>query len=284
MSGNEPVVHVYVLADGAAHPLRLAALLREAGTDFRNVYAGLPEEDAGDASLFLAAVTDANAPWLAELDAMDLRLPCFTLIWSRADIDALTHHLRQFLIADIGDGMTALIRYFDPRNLLVAMEAWGDEISDKLMSPIEQWKYRGHSESWERLDGPVDGSATQIAPLAIQLTQEQLDRFVQHCEPDQLLATLIETGSAPIDGAYLPRFTDFLHRYRKAAAWGLTEPADRLRFCELSYRYGAAFDEHNSVRAALEERMHTDSSMAACEENIHPTVWEQLLVNVPKGE
>ena len=110
------------------------------------------------------------------------------------------------------------------------------------------------------------------------------DRFVQHCEPDQLLATLIETGSAPIDGAYLPRFTDFLHRYRKAAAWGLTEPADRLRFCELSYRYGAAFDEHNSVRAALEERMHTDSSMAACEENIHPTVWEQLLVNVPKGE
>ncbi|WP_296226234.1 DUF4123 domain-containing protein [Ralstonia sp. UBA689] len=284
MSGNETPVHIYVLADGAAYPLRLAALLREAGTEFRNVYAGLPEEEAGDASLFLAHVTDADAPWLAELDAMDLQAPCLTLIWSRADIDALAKHLRQFLIADIGDGMTALIRYYDPRNLLVTMEVWGDEISDKLMWPIEQWKYRGHSETWERIDGPADGCTTQTAPLPIQLTQEQLDRFVEHCEPDQLLAALVENGIAPQDGPYLPRFTNFLHRYQKAAAWGLTEPADRLRFCELSYRYGPAFDEHSNVRIALEERMRSSSSMAACEEGIHPTVWEQLLAKAPNGK
>jgi len=283
MSGNENTVHIYVLADGAAYPLRLAALLREAGTEFRNVYAGLPEEEAGDASLFLARVADANAPWLAELDAMDLQAPCLTLIWSRADIDPLARHLRQFLIADIGDGMTALIRYYDPRNLLLAMEVWGDEISDKLMEPIEQWKYRGHSESWERIDGPANSGATQTVPLSIQLTQEQLDRLVQHCEPDQLLAALVESGTAPQDGPYLPRFSDFLHRYQKAAAWGLTEPADRLRFCELSYQYGPAFDEHGSVRIALEKRMHSGSSMAACEEGIHPATWEQLLTKAKRS-
>lgn len=282
MSGNETPVHIYVLADGATYPLRLAALLREAGTEFRNVYTGLPEEEAGDASLFLARVIDANAPWLGELDAMDLQAPCLTLIWSRADIDALARHLQQFLIADIGDSMTALIRYYDPRNLLVAMEVWGDEISEKLMQPIEQWKYRGHSETWERIDGPADGCTTQTAPLAIHLTQEQLDRFVEHCEPDQLLAALVENGTATQEGPYLPRFTNFLHRYQKAAAWGLTEPAERLRFCELSYRYGSAFDEHSSVRIALEERARSGNSMAACEEGIHPTVWEQLLARAEK--
>ncbi|WP_241365449.1 hypothetical protein, partial [Escherichia coli] len=76
----------------------------------------------------------------------------------------------------------------------------------------------------------ANSGATQTVPLSIQLTQEQLDRLVQHCEPDQLLAALVESGTAPQDGPYLPRFSDFLHRYQKAAAWGLTEPADRLRF------------------------------------------------------
>ncbi|MCX0231903.1 hypothetical protein NMW17_24730, partial [Escherichia coli] len=93
----------------------------------------------------------------------------------------------------------------------------------------------------------------------------------------------VESGTAPQDGPYLPRFSDFLHRYQKAAAWGLTEPADRLRFCELSYQYGPAFDEHGSVRIALEKRMHSGSSMAACEEGIHPATWEQLLTKAKRS-
>lgn len=284
MTKNEHPVHIYVLADGAVYPTHVAALLRAAGAEYRNVYAGLPEEDAGDASLFLARVDDAQAPWLAELDAMDLLAPCLTLIWSRAELDALARHLHQFLIADIGDGMTALIRYFDPRNLLVAMEVWGDDICDKLMQPIEQWKYRGHSETWERIDGPAEAGATQAEPLAIHLSQEQLDRLVAHCEPDQLLAALVENRIVKPEGPYLPRFMDFLPRYQKAAAWGLAEPADRLRFCELTYQYGPAFDQHGDVHSALEERRCTDASMLACEKNIHPIVWEQLLAKKNKQE
>ncbi|AOZ09951.1 DUF4123 domain-containing protein [Cupriavidus malaysiensis] len=276
MKEDEQPVSIYVLADGAAHPGRIGSLLREAHVEFRNVFAGLPEADAGDASLLLARVDDTKAPWLAQVDAMDMQAPCLTLIWSRVEIDALARHLHQFLIADIGEGMTALIRYYDPRNLVVAMEVWGDDIAERLMQPIEQWKYRGYHEAWQRLEGPMGGTRTQDTALAISLSQQQLDRLTEHCEPDQLLATLVENGTVAPSEPYLERFMAFLPRYQRAAAWGLTEPADRLRFCELSYQFGEAFDQHEHVTAALRQRQETGTSMAACEQAIHPSVWEQL--------
>ncbi len=279
MTEEESAVHIYMLADGAVHPTRIGALLRESGADFRNVYAGLPEADAGDACVFLARVDDPKAPWLAQFDAMDLRAPCITLIWSRVDIDRLARHLHQFLVADIGEGMTALIRYYDPRNLLVTMEVWGDDIVERIMRPIQQWKYRGYSDEWQCIDGPMEGESTQDTPLSIQLSQEQLDRLTEHCEPDQLLAALVEGGV--VDGAdpYLTRFMAFLPRYQRAAEWGLTEPADRMYFCELSYRYGPDFDAHDDMRRALEERASSGQTMIACADGVHPSVWEQLAKN-----
>lgn len=109
---------------------------------------------AGDASLFLAHVADAEEPWLAKLDELDLLAPCISLIWSRAGIDALATHLQQFLIADIGDGMGVMLRYFDPRNLKTTMTLWGEDTTQKLMAPSCNGNIAGMSRSGSAWTAP----------------------------------------------------------------------------------------------------------------------------------
>lgn len=274
MSQADPIF-IYVLADGAQHHAQVGDLIRQASAH-RNVYAGLPEEKAGDASLFLAHVADAEEPWLAKLDELDLLAPCISLIWSRAGIDALATHLQQFLIADIGDGMGVMLRYFDPRNLKTTMTLWGEDTTQKLMAPILQWKYRGHEPEWQRLDGPMNGHTVQTAPVAIRFDQQQVDAFMAHSEPDQLLGTLVENGTVPADGPYLPRFRDFLARYRRVTRWHLTEPADRLRYCEHSYQYGLEFDLYPEVCSALKSRAESGEGFGDCMDRIPDYVWNSL--------
>ncbi|MEM5433036.1 DUF4123 domain-containing protein [Cupriavidus oxalaticus] len=276
MTTERNPVHIYALADGAQHPLLIGDLVREA-TEHRNVFAGLPEEDAGDASLFLAHIANADEPWLAKLDALDQLAPCMTLLWSRVGIDALATHLRQFLVADLGDGLNVLVRYFDPRNLSTVMALWGDDTTRKLMAPIRQWKYRGRESEWKRLDGPPNGNEFQTAPVAIALTQQRVDAFVAHCEPDEMLAGLIEDGIVPGDGLYLRRFLDFIERYKRLAVWQLTEPADRVGYCQYSYRYGADFDQDPEVRSALERRMRDGGTFSARMAEIPDYVWNRVL-------
>jgi len=244
----------------------------------RNVYAGLPEEEAGDASLFLARIVDADAPWLARLGQLDLLAPCMTLVWSRVGIDALATHLQQFLVADLGDGVSAMVRYFDPRNLRKVMTLWGDETTRRLMDPIPKWMYRGHEAAWQCLAGPLNGRhQIQTTPVAITFDSQQIDAFMAHCEPDQMLAGLVEDGTVPGEGPYLPRFLDFIERYQRAAAWRLIEPVDRLGYCQHSYRYGADFDQDPEVRRALELRMHVGGTFSACMNGIPDYVWNRML-------
>ena len=98
---------LFALIDGAAHPAVILPLLQENGVDFRNVFQGLPEEKLGAASLFLAPIDIPDDAWVTELDRLDGHLPCLSLVWGRVELDDLAAHLRAFLFADIGDGMTA---------------------------------------------------------------------------------------------------------------------------------------------------------------------------------
>lgn len=280
MTEESNPIHIYALVDGAQHPLPIRDALQGA-PDIRNVYAGLPEEAAGNASLFLARIDNAKAQWLSTLDRLDHLAPCLTLIWSRAGIGELAVHLQSFLLADIGDGMTALVRYFDPRNLAFVLEVWGKDITEELMKPIQQWKYRGYAEDWQRIDGLLDGTQTVVDPVKIPLSQEQVDLITTHCEADQLLAALIENGDVNGDGAYLPRFEAFEARYLRAIQWGLEEPADRLLYCQYSYLYGADFDSHPDVRSAF-ERSTPDQSFGERLASVWPTVWESLLAKQRK--
>ncbi|MGA7813609.1 DUF4123 domain-containing protein [Caballeronia sp.] len=242
------------LIDAAVCPSVIYPLLEKSGTDFCSVFSGLPEEELGPASLFLAPIDDVAADWVVELDRIDLHSPCLSLVWSRVDSPLLVSHLQAFLFADIGDGMTAMVRYFDPRTTGAVFKVWGEQIGNMFMGPIERWMYRGRHADWQRIENDSLTGARICRSIRIELEQADIDALCAHSEPDELLALLIESGL--VDGAppYLDRLAGFMPRYQRAAEWGLVEATDRLSFCQHTYLYGASFDRHEWVHHAMTAR------------------------------
>jgi hypothetical protein len=273
---NSPQAQLFGLVDAAACPGRISALLERSGERFQSVYAGLPEQEAGLASLFVVRVGDEKADWVEELSQIDLHTPCLSLLWSRVDLDPLVTHLQAFLFADIGDNMTALVRFFDPRNIDVVPGIWGEQVCSMFMGPFEQWLYRGRHSDWQRIRNESNGDARICRSVLIRLNQAEVDTLMAHTEPDELLATLI--ASEVVDGArpYLERFNDFYPRYQKAQQWGLTEASDRLIFCQHTYRYGSEFDRHYRIHDLLSQRKKTGQRLAFVIQEVPPVVWKEI--------
>ncbi|TCW85050.1 DUF4123 domain-containing protein [Burkholderia sp. SRS-46] len=264
------------LIDGAASPARLQPLLEQSGTQFVSLYEGLPEEQLGPASLFLARIDDPDATWVHELDQIDLCSPCLTLVWSRVGLQELATHLRAFLFAGIGDGMTAMVRFFDPRNTGAVLDMWGEQICDVFLAPIERLKYRGRHEQWQTVENDSLKVGRVSRSVMIELDEKDIDKLMAHTEPDELMASLIDLGHIDATLPYRSRFLDFEPRYRRALEWGFTEPRDRLAYCDYSYRYGAGFDQHQYIRDALMSRRRTGGAFDAMVDRTPGWVWDEL--------
>ncbi|VBB14430.1 DUF4123 domain-containing protein [Burkholderia stabilis] len=273
---NERNVRLFALIDGAAAPEPLQAVREQAGVEFMNVYEGLPEAESGLASLFLMPVPDPDAAWVTELDCIDRHSPCLSLVWGRVPIDQLAAHLRAFLFADIGDGVTAMVRFFDPRNTGAVFDVWGESIRDIFMGPIERWMYRGRHPDWQHVENDTLHGAKICRSILIELEQRDVDALTAHTEPDELLAVTIDTGL--VDGAltYLDRLADFMPRYERALHWGLTEPSDKLGFCRKTYLYGMEFDRNPHIAEALNLRKRLDTTFYSAMDGVPSHVWRDL--------
>jgi hypothetical protein len=267
---------LFGLVDGAACPEKIFPLLERSGERFQSVYAGLPEEEADYASLYVVCITNEKADWVEELIQIDLHTPCLSLLWSRVDLDLLVTHLQAFLFADIGDNMTAMVRYFDPRNIDAVLGAWGTQVAGMFMAPIEQWRYRGRHSDWQRIRNDSRVDARICRSIVIQLNQSEVDALTAHTEPDELLATLVEIGMVDGKRPYVERFADFIPRYRQAVQWNISEPADRLAFCHYSYLYGAAYDKHIFVNDLLLQRTRTGEPFRQAVLRVPARVWKQI--------
>ncbi|RDV00734.1 DUF4123 domain-containing protein [Trinickia dinghuensis] len=267
---------LFSLIDGAASPARLAPLLEQSGAQFVSLYKALPEAQLGPASLFLARIDDPDATWLGELNEIDLHSPCLTLFWSRVSLQELAIHLSAFLFAGIGEGMTVMIRFFDPRNTGAVLEMWSEQIRDMFLSPIVRLKYRGRHEQWQTVESDPPNAGCIFRSVAIDLDQQDIDKLTAHSEPDVLMASLVDFGHIDQTLPYRRRFLDFEPRYIRALDWGFVEPRDRLTYCDYSYRFGANFDQHRQVRDALTSRRETSASFDATMDRIPRSVWNDL--------
>jgi hypothetical protein len=273
---NARRVRLFGLIDGAACPAKIQPLLEHAGVDFRSVYAGLPEEELGPAALFLAPIGDTEADWVVELDQIDIHSPCLSLIWSRVDLDDMVTHLQAFLFVDIGDGMTAMVRFFDPRNIGAVFNVWGEQIQKIFMGPMERWMYRGRHEDWQRIENDSLTGARICNSIMVRLDQADIDALTAHTEPDELLAALIRSDLVDAAPPYLERLADFMPRYRQALQWGLTEAADRLNFCQHTYLYGLEFDRHPRLHDALATRKTTGQPFSLVVDGMPGYVWDEV--------
>lgn len=267
---------LFALVDGAANPATIQPLLEESGVDFKSVYEGLPEEKLGSASLFLAPIDDTDANWVTQLDQIDRHSPCLSLVWGRVGLADLAAHLRAFLFADIGDGMTAMVRFFDPRNTQAVFDVWGNQIFDLFIGPIERWMYRGRHQDWQRIENDTLTGARLCRSITIHLDQSDIDTLTEHTEPDELLALLIESGVIEKGLPYLDRFSDFIPRYERALQWGLAETTDRLFFCQHTYRYGPDFDRHPRIIEALMASKASGKRFSSVVDAVPLYAWEEL--------
>ncbi|CAG9242620.1 conserved hypothetical protein [Burkholderia diffusa] len=273
---DEKRARLFALIDGAAAPEQLQALREHAGLEFTNVYEGLPEAGSGLASLFLTPVPDPDAAWVTELDRIDRQSPCLSLVWGRVPVDQLAVHLRAFLFADIGDGVLAMVRFFDPRNTGAVFRVWGKQIFDIFMAPIDRWMYRGRHADWQRVENDALHGTRICRSILIELEQNDVDVLTAHCEPDGLLGVLVDAGL--VDGAspYLERFSDFMLRYERASHWKLTEPVDKLGFCRHAYLYGTEFDRHPAIAEALGACRRSGASFQSAIEAVPRHAWNDL--------
>ncbi|WP_431227329.1 DUF4123 domain-containing protein [Burkholderia contaminans] len=276
---NERHVRLFALVDGAAAPEPLQAVREQSGVAFMNVYEGLPEAESGLASLFLIPVPDAGAAWVTELDRIDRHSPCLSLVWGRVPIDQLAAHLRAFLFADIEEGVTAMVRFFDPRNTGAVFDVWGESIRDVFMGPIERWMYRGRHRDWQNIENDALHGAKICRPILIELDQADIDALTTHTEPDELLAVVTDSGLVDSARPYLDRLADFMPRYEQALHWGLTEPSDKLGFCRNTYLYGMEFDRHPEVAGALNMRKALDTTFYSAMDGVPSHVWRALSRN-----
>lgn len=273
---NERHVRLFALIDGAAAPERLQAVREQAGVKIMNVYEGLPEAESGLASLFLVPVQDPDAAWVTELDRIDRHSPCLSLVWGCVPIDQLAVHLRAFLFADIGDGVTAMVRFFDPRNTGAVFNVWGESIRDTFMGPIERWMYRGRHPEWQHVENDTLHGAKICRSILIELEQRDVDALTAHTEPDELLAVMIDTGLVDGGLTYLDRLSDFMPRYERALHWGLIEPSDKLGFCRKTYLYGMEFDRNPEIAEALNMRKQLGTTFYLAMDGVPSHVWREL--------
>ncbi|MBN3747324.1 DUF4123 domain-containing protein [Burkholderia sp. Se-20373] len=273
---SSPPARLMGLIDAAVCPPKVVPLLERAGVPYLSVFAGLPEEELGHASLFLVSVTDTEADWFMELDRLDLQSPCLSLIWSTVEMDALVTHLQAFLFADIGDNMTAMVRFFDPRNTEAVFGVWGEQVRAMFMGPFEKWMYRGRHRAWQHIRNDSTAPARVCRSVMIRLEQVDIDVLTVHTEPDEILAALVESGDVDGERPYLDRFEDFIPRYLRAVQWGIREPGDRLVFCQYTYLYGADFDQHRVVNDLLIQRQQSDEPFGAAIAGVPASVWDEI--------
>lgn len=94
--------------------------------------------------------------------------------------------------------------------------------------------------------------------------------------PDEILAALIESGDVDGERPYPDRFEDFIPRYRRAVRWGISEPGDRLVFCQYTYLYGEDFDQHRLVHGLLTEHQQSDEPFGVAITRVPAGVWEEI--------
>ncbi|MBN3839511.1 DUF4123 domain-containing protein [Burkholderia sp. Ac-20349] len=273
---------LYGLVDGAQYPDSIATWVLEFSPEVRSLFEGLPEEEAGNSAPILFEIDDAKSEWVRHIDELDRYRPCFTVVRSALSIDELTLHLQRFLFVDIGEGMQALLRWFDPRSLPSILEVWGKAAQAELTRPLTMWMYRGGRSEWQHVGIDARASAADAGEFPRFLSQRQLDDLERHDEPHALMSELSDLGLIDTSQSYATRYQNFLRRYNRAGEWALTSRADRHAFCMGSYQYGESFDRHDEIRAAIRSSVASRAPLVQSFDMVPAYVWRELMCSHEK--
>ena len=135
---SQPALRLYALVDGAQYSAQLGKPLTvHAG--LYPLFAGTPDAALAHAGPWLVDVELADSALIAVLAALELAAPAVTWLIAQQDLDGLAQLLQLLLDAELPDGRTALLRFWDPRVLFNLAELLDPSQRETFFAHIHEW-------------------------------------------------------------------------------------------------------------------------------------------------
>ena len=209
----------------------------------------------------LAALDDEQQVELLErndLQCVETGQPMFcALLASSVETQSLATSLGSRMLLDAPTGQTAWLRFHDPR-VFSALAWWLDQDQiGCLMGQVRNWTwYEPRDASWHRLERP-----SVSVPRRLRLSQEQWDRLQRQPLVNRALK---ESARRPPLGLRLRDLVELIDvQLIRAAASGLAEATDLIRFAAMTARHGEAWVNHPVATRALSAAAERRQTLAA---------------------
>lgn len=122
----------------------------------------------------------SHCDWLDSTLSMLWLQPQWLALLSPSPLPTLAQQLRRCLLAELDDGATTLLRYYDPRLLRVVQHALAPEQAAALNHNIDCWLWRNRDGELASLSPLAGNIPAAEAPLRLNAEQrQQLETYVE---------------------------------------------------------------------------------------------------------
>ena len=194
-SRENPALRVYALID-CAHDEKFFASTYRRPAIKRSLYGQTSLDSLGGLAPFLLqAPTQGERllSWLQDIFAICGQRPMLSIMCTELDIDALSRHMRPYLVAITEDTVQWPVRWADTRVLPALLAALTASQREHLLSPVYGWwavDRNGNSVAWE---GGQNARPEPAGFDQLPLPDAAFASLVEQAEPDAILAAIDDT-------------------------------------------------------------------------------------------
>ena len=250
----------YLLLDGAQVDNLIARIYEvEPVPNIHLLYQRTRYEELADVGPLLVAVQPASE--LVNTFAQHWQATAGIWLESDASEDLLVQHLRSLVHAQV-EGVTVLLRYYDPRITALWLGSLSDSERDVLMGPISRIRLSGTGQEavLQRSNPTADAARYDDTPW-LKLSSEQLEHMTSAKEgafAQQLLAHLQRYYPESLNSLDTQGQQQWVSECRASAArYGYSRAVDVSRWAGLVAQLGRDFPtaaQHETYRLLLEQK------------------------------
>lgn len=139
LRASQPQLRLYGLVDGFRYEEPNEERMESQAGITRALFDGTPDAALAFAGPWLVDVERAEADLVERLVALETQTPAVTWLIAPMDLEGLALLLQLQLNAQLPDGRTAMLRFWDPRILAVLANELDGEQREHLFGHITEW-------------------------------------------------------------------------------------------------------------------------------------------------
>ncbi len=155
-----------------------------------SLFEGTPEHALVEIAPWLIALDGASPRTVSMLLHMGGRHPCLTWLRSAQPDSDLVAHLRRWHTADLQDGGTLLLRWYDTRVQEALLPTLSAAQRIEFFEGIQQWAFCDRFAQWQPVAMPQPAKGLAVSGNPLELTDAQFSALLQASQPDVVLRHL----------------------------------------------------------------------------------------------